>query len=491
MTAGGTISRCSLDVVIADDRGRAWLCAAPFSGKFSNITHEDIVSVLRQANIPVTADADARIDSYLKFFSRTPHEPARDVPQRYLIATGRLPREPREAEIRFDGANQGATEASGAIRFVVAKAGQTVGSWIDAIDGEAGVDVFGDPVPPKSALRDVRIGAGLRLGSDRRITAERDGCVLRVGDEWSVVDVAEFAPNHMVGLVVESPAHSRVTGDLPETAELRTPHSARIDGAVEGGSVSAGEHVVVCGGVLGRGDQGRIVAGGSVHCRFCDGATIEAGGDIEIDNEAVNANLRARGAIRVCSGGIVGGCAHANGGGEIETAGNDAMIPTQISIGVPAEMLIEARQLDDEARQIQHSLEPIQARSQPLVTNLKRLTAVQKEQLIGLLQETKQINGRLEESRQRAAAMHEAISGIGHARLHIRGMLHAGVRFRVGLREASVRTNFRGPLTLESRIVHGATELVISFESGRSQVLSSTEVLLESPLHGEHSKRRL
>ncbi|MBL8880996.1 MAG: DUF342 domain-containing protein [Phycisphaerales bacterium] len=475
---------------MADDRDRAWLCSAPFTEKFANVSRGDVVSVLQQSNIAVTADVDPRIEAYLEFFKRAPDGRAKDVPQRFLIAVGRRPCEPREATIAFDDGRAPGCSSGREIRFFIARAGERVGKWVSAFPGEPGEDVYGAPVNPKGTIREVCVGAGLRVDSDDCVVAVRSGRVMRVGDEWLVVDVVEHTPSSAAAQSLESEADCHVKGDLPEKAELRTKRGVRVEGAVEGGLVEAGENVVVCGGVLGRGEHGRIVAAGGVRCRFCDAAKIEAGGDIEIDNEAVNAELHAGGEFRILSGGVVGGAAHAACGGQIESAGNDAMIPTQISIGVPVELLLEARRLDEESRQIQQSLEPVQARVQPLAANLKRLTAAQKEQLSALLYDVKEINAQLEDARQKAAAIRYRISRIEHARLRVRGMLYAGVRFRVGLREAAIRKNFRGPLTLESRVVRGATELVISFDNGRSQVLASAEVQPDPLERGDRVKRR-
>lgn len=479
MAANNTIAQRQFDVLVADDRACAWICLPPFVDKSFRPTRDEVCAGLLEAGLAMTADVDSRVETYVALFSGRSSGGPRELPSRFLIARGTPPREPREATITFseslvtfsvEGADT--SQRSG---VVVVDAGANIGQWRSASAGEPGADVFGDSVPPATVARDIQLGDGLRREADGKIIAERAGRVVLMNNQWVVADAMVIAPENCVSRCVECETNCRVTGDLGGGATLKAAGGVLIDGAVEACDIEAGDDIAVRGGIFGRGEHGLVQTAGAVQCRFCDGAHIDARGDIDILNESVNSRLRAGGAITIRTGSVLGGWLHATCGGRIQSAGNETSHATHLSIGVPPDVLIEMRRLEEEIRRIGRSAEPINAKLQPLVANVKRLTPTQKEQMAGLLQEAKQISASMDDTKKRLAELQSLAASIRHARLHVQGVVHAGVRFRVGLREACMRTDHHGPLVLESRLVRGATELVMSFENGRSQVLSSAE----------------
>lgn len=459
---------------------RAWIGAGSSVSRPRKLSRDEILAALGAAGIAITSEVESRILSYLELFAGGDARGA-EIPPRYLIAVGQPPCPPRAATIEFCGADfeaPGGVDEQGDLptsaHVVMVEEGAVVGRWIPAAPGKPGVDVYGGVISPASVVQEGCIGDGLKRTAEGIVIAERSGRVVRINDTWTVATAVTLNGEDVVGEICPA-SHVRIVGNLGSGAAIRTVGGVRVEGAVEGGRIIAADDIVVTGGVFSRGGRDGIRTEMNLMVRFCDGAVVTARGDVEIQNESINSRIHADGRVVVRAGGVVGGCLHATRGGDMAALGNEAGIPTLVSIGVHPNLLLEARRLNEEVRQIEKRGALVNARVQPLVANLKRLTSTQKEQLTALLQEARQIAASLEQAQRALSDAQTGIAAIEPACLRVRGILHAGVCFRVGMREACIRTDFRGPLTLESRVVRGMTELIISFESGRSQVLASAE----------------
>lgn len=495
MTTTITATGTDLHVIISDDRMRAWLIIGPPTGRLCKPSRDAVLAALEAAGMAVTDDVESRIRAYLGLFDGGDAKTA-EIPQHFLIAVAQPVRQPRAATIDFLGASAGEPgggsdiESQPSAHVVIVEEGATVGKWIPATPGQPGADVNGAAIEPASDMGMIRIGDGLRQTADGTVIAQRCGRVVLVDETWTVSEAVTLAGDDITGETTRVASHARIVGNLGCGRAVHAGGGVRVDGAIEGGLVVAADDIVVTGGVFGRGEHGGIHADGNVAIRFCDGASVVARGDVDIQNEAINSGIRANGRLRVRTGSIVGGCVHATRGGDVAALGNDVGIPTLVSIGVHPDLLLEARRLDEDVRRLERCAEEMSGRVQPLVANLKRLTPQQKERLATLLQEARGIAVDLEQARRALSDAQAGIATTGPTRLFVRDVLHSGLRFRVGMREACVRKDFRGPLTLESRIVRGVTELVISFENGRSQVLASAESLPDAAWRAIGEQRR-
>ncbi len=128
-------------------------------------------------------------------------------------------------------------------------------------------------------------------------------------------------------------ASVHVKGSVHDLFEITTEGAITIDGRVGDATLVCRGQLKIIGGVVMKG-KGRIEAGGSVSVRFCQNATIVAGGDIIIGDSVVNCRLEAGGRIIAQSGkGMIrGGIVKAKRGILARTIGSDLEVPTELIV---------------------------------------------------------------------------------------------------------------------------------------------------------------
>jgi len=201
---------------------------------------------------------------------------------------------------------------------VAIRAGEEVGCVVASRPGEPGYTVRGEELPAADcAAGALGIGSGVReeLADDgsTRLVAEVDGVVAVADDKVSVNTVFAVSGDvdYQVGNI-ESGQDVQISGSVRPGFKVRAGGSVTIGGLVEAGAeVRAGGDVVAARGIVG--ENTKVVARGSVECRFVQNSTVVAGGNLLVGSFLYNGYVRVGGDVLVRSGGgerggsIVGG----------------------------------------------------------------------------------------------------------------------------------------------------------------------------------------
>jgi uncharacterized protein (DUF342 family) len=233
----------------------------------------------------------------------------------------------------------------------------------------------------------------------------------------------------------------------------------------------------ICGGDAEDPTMGRIRAGGSLQARFCNEVFVTVGGDIRVDREILNCQVRC-GAHLVCPRGtIIGGHVWAREGMEVAVLGSDAGVHTCVAVGARPTTLRRGKQMEKAGRERRKAAGQIRERIQPLLANLKRLTPQQREAATELMSKAEDWETEAETLQAERVKLLAQARPTGTASIVVHNAIHPGVRIIWEAREIRIDRLIHGPVRIEERKLDGATELVyVNQRTGSVTVLPSTEV---------------
>ncbi len=331
----------AVDIVVSADRLEVTVSdSAPPLGSGSAITPDGLAEQLTQARIVAEPDRDA-----LAAVAEAVNK-GQDV-QGTVIARGTPAQQGTDGSAELVEATEqsvGATTEDGAVDFHerhtvhTVSPGDAVATVVLPTKGVAGVNVHGKAIPARDGKP-----AAMRAGVNVESNADGTALVAKVGGRVTCD-----------GTTVTVTEAFELSGDVDLTSgNIRMPTgTVIIRGAVRAGfAVVAGKDIIVgeaiedaeieAGGSVQvrRGiampDEGWLKAGGDVTAGFMQNATIEAGGDIIVENDITTCNLQAGGRVVTTKGKgrIQGGTVRAGLGVEANQLGSALNVPTTIIVG--------------------------------------------------------------------------------------------------------------------------------------------------------------
>lgn len=137
-----------------------------------------------------------------------------------------------------------------------------------------------------------------------------------------------------------------VRGDVRSGMLIEASGNVEIKGHVGNCTITAGKDIVIQQGMQGK-FSGKLIAGGSIFCKFFENSHAEAKGDITV-RTVLNSDLTAEGKVIVegKDSTVLGGSIHAIRGIELVTAGNDMEVNTVLSAGVLQKTIERSKELD-------------------------------------------------------------------------------------------------------------------------------------------------
>ncbi len=262
--------------------------------------------------------------------------PAKIIGARVLVAVGSRHDDGKDAWFEKTK-NREESEAEKKFGIANIYAGEIIGIIHKPTPGSVGVDVYGKKVQPKQGKKiNIFAGANIkRTETDDQITFEAatDGN-LRISSSS-----IEIVTEHIIRVDVdysngeiEYAGALKIYGDVKGSGSLKVKHDVFIQGSVEDAKIISGGNVTVKGSFVGRGD-GLIRAAGNVEVHVVLNQMIEAGGNITITKESVNAHLVAAGEVYGKFAVIMGGVVTAGNKIEVRTLGGELYSTTRARLG--------------------------------------------------------------------------------------------------------------------------------------------------------------
>lgn len=261
-----------------------------------------------------------------------------------LIEVG--PSGPREVQ---DSGGQVDLKDLGLIRNV--EKGAVIVRKTPATPGQDGTDVTGAPVRARPG-KDLKIlpGKNTELSEDGlSLISLVDGHLRQEGNRYHVSPLFEVRGDvdYSTGNL-EFYGQLKVYGAVKEDFRLDARGSIEVQGMVEGASLIAGGDLVLKGSVLGMG-KGVLDAKGSITAGYLDQCRIRAGKDLVFQKGLMHCFCQVGRCVRSAgegSGLILGGRIEAGLEVECLTLGNEMGTRTEVSVGVPPDLLDRRKKLE-------------------------------------------------------------------------------------------------------------------------------------------------
>lgn len=446
-------------VEAGDDKMHAFIKCCKLGG-YSDVTPGQVVAALETEKIEISDQATKRI---LEFAERIKNEgPDQEL---FEIATGTPARDGVDARLEWDQRYeasrptqwqvQGRPEFYNVQSFANVKEGEIIGKLIRRDEGEEGLDVFGNSIPRQRVARDLAPGDGVALGKDfESLLAQRSGKVEIANGEITIGECRLVEED--VGPSTEKTTSANaihIVGAL-RGVTVECERSIVVEQAIESAELHAGNDVITAEGIVGR-NRGTIIAAGSIVARYCESATLEAGGDVRILTSLNNTDLRAMGRVDISGGVIVGGTLYAREGVIAKAVGNDIGVKTILRVGIHPDVLAAIAEKESEIRIKQQTASRIRDTVQPLMAQMKRLTASQREKATELLAQADEISDEIEQLQADQQEMSQHARPVRPASVEVESKLYQGTILFFDDLECRVDHEMRGPVLIRLSDVKG------------------------------------
>lgn len=284
-----------------------------------------------------------------------------------LIAQGILPMPGRNGyyELAFDREGPDAPEllADGSVDYScvvladTAQPGEKLAEYRPAGKGKAGMTVTGIAIDgEKGRELPPLTGSGIAVDNEKRVyTAAIKGYVTYDAERYKLSVMQTYLVNGDVNsysgsVIYDGTVH--VSGSVSGKAVIRAAGDVVVDGFVSGGSIEAGNNVILRGGVNAA-DQGSIQAAGRIMGKFFERVRLTAGGDIE-GNYFLDCVVRSEGRV-VAKGGksrIMGGEMTASAGVEAGIIGNYGSTVTAVTVANLYELTEQLQDIKEQQKKV-------------------------------------------------------------------------------------------------------------------------------------------
>jgi len=196
-----------------------------------------------------------------------------------------------------------------------------------------GRSVYGaDILPPVCPFQ---LGERVALDPENpnKVVAKEAGCARFINGRLSVEQILEL-PGDLTFKIGNIDFHGDVIihGSVQDGFHIKATKNVMIDGGVGMSVIEAGGAITIKGGVNG-GHKGRLISPGNLQAHYLHKVEVECGGDVGIDVESHDSQIKAGGSITVVRGGIIGGSACAGKDITAGFIGASMSVPTVVHAG--------------------------------------------------------------------------------------------------------------------------------------------------------------
>lgn len=314
------------------------------------------------------------------------------------------------------------------------KAGELLAVLVQPREGEPGVNLQGGEAPvEKASAERLRAGKGVRVDDTPDVIhyfADVDGRISLKDGTVSVDNV--FAVNGNVSLETGNIHHAGVlviSGDVCEGATVEADGDILIKGMVEPSTIICGGDLTVGGGIVGDDDH-EIRVEGSVQARYLNDVTLRCGGDLNITSQLDHSRVASLGKINAPRARVAGGMLVVYQGGQIGHAGAAGATGTEILIGTHWAHE-EQRVVHEETM---HKLQEAHEKLAGAVTSLVQAGGLdddRRESVLALQAKQKRIENAMHTESEAQRQKDEEIAAGGQRQLAVQIATFPGVTFRI------------------------------------------------------------
>ncbi|MBR5337116.1 MAG: DUF342 domain-containing protein [Lachnospiraceae bacterium] len=227
--------------------------------------------------------------------------------------------------------------------IVHVKKDQVIATYIPSVQGLSGYTVKGKSLMPKRARELPPLkGRGFeRLEDDKTYISLLDGKIEVQGDKIVISEIYEITGDADLSTGnINFPGDVVIYGKVCTGISIKAGGNLTVNGNVETAVIDVGKDIIFRSGMQG-GYKAKVSAGGNITAKFIENTKVRAGGTIHAE---VLMNTEVVSCEKLILDGkksaIVGGSVNALQGVYAGTIGNEAEIPTEVSVGVPQETYV-------------------------------------------------------------------------------------------------------------------------------------------------------
>lgn len=310
---------------------------------------------------------------------------------------------------------------------------------IKATEGIPGVNVAGEPIPPKPG-KDVLIPRGkntITNDDETLLYAAEDGHVTVVGGKVVVSPV--FQLNGDVDFSsgdIDFVGNVSINGNVTSGFKVKAAGDIEIRGFIENSEVVAGGSIQVKGGITG-GVKCLVKAGEDLQARFVENARIEAGRNIYIREAVMQSQVKAGGSVKVMDkkGIIVGGVIQAGKEVESKVLGSQLATQTVVEVGINPHFRDEYHHLVKHHAEIKKNLDNLSHTInvfQRSGMSMEDLDDKKRLMLLRVLDEYKRLRQEAQETEQRIFYLEQEHEKSSNGRISAWEIVYPGVRLSIG-----------------------------------------------------------
>lgn len=358
----------------------------------------------------------------------------------------------------------------------IVEAGDVLAMLTPGAAGAPGKDLFGEPIAPAATPPLVTPGRGVEIrGTD--VVASVRGSLHWRGRAVSVDPLLEVADDVPAAIDFDGDVH--VVRDLADGRGVQASGSLVVDGNVGAAKVRVRGLMHVAGSLAGDG-TGRFTAIRGLACQSITRANVTTLGDVLVRGDVSGSLIFCGRAVRVADGAIAGGRIVANGGVACATLGSADGAPVTIEAGTDAMVaaLLAAPFAEVEAHR--KRARELRAASEPLMVQMKQLSHKEKEQATEFLAEASEAEETADRTEKRLKTQVDQLRQRECAEVTVTGVVHAGVKIRIGTAEVTIAAPLQGPLKVTAT-KNGLAENISIVDANGQRIPLPAAAKLDAP----------
>lgn len=364
-------------------------------------------------------------------------------------------------------------------RIVHMAAGTLLGVIEPLVVPRNGMDLLGQRIEATGTSGKLTLGAGLAVTSEEpaQVQCSVAGRIV-FAEGMASVEPAKVINRDLAGARgnVSCDKHLFVNGAIADRVTVDGAKSLTVSSTIDAAHIQVGGDLTVRGGIVGQG-SGRVRAGGEVAVRYCNDANIIAGGDVKISKQIMSSCIGAGSRLLAPDAVMVGGCLFARDGAELAVVGSDADVATVVYLGVRADCLAEAMELQAKIDAKNRKIDDVRGSIQPLMKRLKSLSHEQRQRATELLATVDGITCQADEQEAHRAELMQSAMAADEPELVVHRQIFPGVTVRLGDRETVIQKTLIGPMTIRREKIDKVTQIVVIEEqTGSIRTLNSQHI---------------
>lgn len=295
--------------------------------------------------------------------------------------------------------------------------------------GEPGMDVFGEPVPPKQGKT-----PQLRAGKNT-IYKRTEACFFSEIDGQLSFDERSVQVHPLYEVHGDLDLHTGnldfigsivIRGNIPTGFIVKAGGDITVYGMVEAARLEAGGSIHISEGIAGMG-KAVIKAGHHVRVGYINQAVVEAGQDLFIENSTLHSDCVAHQSVFCQKGNVIGGTTSAGNCVVAQSIGNRMHAPTGIFIGVNKKVEEKQQKFNDLLKQKTDEKEKLLKIGKVLERKSQSVGLSVKERITSLKQRNSldNINSEITEIATRLQSLNSSIGEWEDAYIKVVNRIHA------------------------------------------------------------------